>query len=221
VRLLLDRKADINARDTLGRTPLYYASLWGHTDVERFPQRGQMLAQYTAYPVSRREGQARFWKDPEFRVVAQAADHPFHIHVNPMWVMRIEVPDETGRLHNLLDEPRWMDTVSIPRNGGRVVFRTRFADYTGTWIHHCHILMHEDMGMMQEVECVASAAAANANPRTKVASHAMSEEEVNAIYPRPSVDIAYRQGLSFVDPNPSTGQVFPGFEIRVPKLTDG
>ena len=74
-----------------------------------------------------------------------------------MWVMRIEVPDEQGRLHNLLDEPRWMDTVSIPRNGGRVVFRTRFADYTGRWIHHCHILMHEDMGMMQEVECVASA----------------------------------------------------------------
>ena len=96
--------------------------------------------------------------------MTNAADHPFHIHVNPMWVTRIEVPDEQGRLHNLLDEPRWMDTVSIPRNGGRVVFRTRFADYTGRWIHHCHILMHEDMGMMQEVECVASAAAVQREP---------------------------------------------------------
>ena len=38
-----------------------------------------------------------------------------------MWVTRIEVPDEQGRLHNLLEEPQWMDTVSIPRNGGRVV----------------------------------------------------------------------------------------------------
>jgi hypothetical protein len=72
-----------------------------------------------------------------------------------------------------------MDTVSIPRNGGRVVFRSRFADYTGKWIHHCHILMHEDMGMMQEVECVATAAASNPNPKPAVAGHAMTEEQVS------------------------------------------
>ncbi len=195
-------------------------TLWGHTDLERFPQRGQAPGRFRSYPVARKEGQARFWKDHEFRIVTHAADHPFHIHINPMWVTRIEVPDEEGRLHNLLDEPQWMDTVSIPRNGGRVVFRMRFADHTGRWIHHCHILMHEDMGMMQEVECVAAAASSNANPRATVAAHAMTEAEVNAIYPRPSVEIAYRQGLSFVDPNPGTGQVFPGFEIDVPKLTD-
>jgi hypothetical protein len=75
--------------------------------------------------------------------------------------------------------------------------------------------------MMQEVECVASPAASNAHPRDRVASHALTEAEVNAIYPRPSVEIAYRQGLSFVDPNPGTGQTFPGFEIEVPKLVDG
>ena len=76
------------------------------------------------------EGQARFQKDPEFQITTKGADHPFHIHVNPCWVMRIEVPDEQGRLHNMLDAPRWMDTVAIPR-GGRVVFRSRFADYVG------------------------------------------------------------------------------------------
>jgi FtsP/CotA-like multicopper oxidase with cupredoxin domain len=195
-------------------------TLWGHTDLERFPQRGNLPGQYRSYPVGRNDGQARFWKDHEFRIVTHAADHPFHIHVNPMWVMRIEVPDERGRLHNLLDEPRWMDTVSIPRNGGRVVFRMRFADYTGSWIHHCHILMHEDMGMMQQVECVASAASCNANPRDRVAAHGMTDGEVTAIYPRPSIEIAYRQGLSFVDPNPTTGQVFPGFDLEVPKLVD-
>ena len=195
-------------------------TLWGHTDLERFPQKERMLAQFRSYPVDRKAGQERFWKDHEFRIVTNGADHPFHIHINPMWVTRIEVPDEQGRLHNLLDEPRWMDTVAIPRNGGRVVFRSRFADYTGTWIHHCHILMHEDMGMMQEVQCVASVAASNSNPRAKVATHAMTEAEVNAIYPRPSVEIAYRQSMSFVDPNPGTGQEFPGFELEVPKLTD-
>ncbi len=208
--------------DTAEEWVLYNPSvtLWGHTDLTRFPQPGAVPGQYRSYPVDRGEGQKRFWQDHEFRIVTHAADHPFHIHINPMWVTRIEVPDEQGQLHNLLDEPRWMDTVSIPRNGGRVVFRTRFADYTGRWIHHCHILMHEDMGMMQEVECVASAAVANANLRDRVASHSMTDAEVSAIYPRPSVEIAYRQGLSFVDPNPNTGQVFPGFELEVPKLVD-
>ena len=195
-------------------------TLWGHTDLTRFPQKGQFLAQYTSYPVNLREGRERFWRDREFRTLVHGADHPFHIHVNPMWVTRIEVPDEEGRLHNLLEEPRWMDTVSIPRNGGRVVFRTRFADYTGTWIHHCHILMHEDMGMMQEVECVAGARASNPNPKATVASHAMTEAEVNAIYPRPSVELGYRQSMSFDDPNPVTGQSYPGFELDVPVLKD-
>lgn len=206
--------------DTAEEWVLYNPSLtlWGHTDLERFPQPGSLPGQFRSYPVARADGRARFWKDHEFRIVTHAADHPFHIHVNPMWVMRIEVPDERGRLYNLLAEPRWMDTVSIPRNGGRVVFRTRFADYTGRWIHHCHILMHEDMGMMDEVECVAAAAAGDATPRDRVASHTMTAEEVSAIYPRPSTAIAYRQGLSFVDPNPQTGQVFPGFELEVPKL---
>ncbi|HTI39908.1 MAG TPA: multicopper oxidase domain-containing protein [Vicinamibacterales bacterium] len=208
--------------DTAEEWVLYNPSLtlWGHTDREKFPQRGAMLAQYRSYPVSRADGQGRFWRDREFRIVTNATDHPFHIHINPMWVMRIEVPDEQGRLHNLLDAPRWMDTVSIPRNGGRVVFRSRFADFTGRWIHHCHILMHEDMGMMQEFECVADAAASNATPRVRVASHDMTDEEVSAIYPRPSVEVSYRQGLSFVDPNPETGQEFPGFQLEIPRLPD-
>jgi hypothetical protein len=179
-----------------------------------------MLAQYRSYPVARENGQRRFWRDREFRIVTNASDHPFHIHINPMWVLRIEVPDAQGRLHNLLDEPRWMDTVSIPRNGGRVVFRSRFTDFTGRWIHHCHILMHEDMGMMQEVECVADAATCNATPRQHVASHHMTADEVSAIYPPLSVEAAYRQGVSFVDPNPITGQAFPGFEVDVPRLED-
>lgn len=208
--------------DTAEEWTLYNSTptLWGHTDLKRFPQKGQFLAQYTSYPSNRREGRERFWREREFRTLVHGADHPFHIHVNPMWVTRIEAPDEEGRLHNLLEEPRWMDTVSIPRNGGRVVFRTRFADYTGKWIHHCHILMHEDMGMMQEVECVASAAASNPNPKAAVASHAMTEEQVNAIYPRPSPEIAYLQSMSFEDPNPGTGQSYPGFPLEVPVLKD-
>jgi FtsP/CotA-like multicopper oxidase with cupredoxin domain len=194
-------------------------TLWSHTDRQRFPQPGSYGAHYRAYPISRAEGQRRFAADPEFRITSKGADHPFHIHINPCWVTRIEVPDEHGNLHNILDEPRWLDTVWIPRNVGRVVFRTRMADFVGRWIHHCHILLHEDHGMMQEVETIARAADTNYVAGARVAGQGMTSEEVSAVYPRPSLEVAYKQTLSFVDPNPTTGQVFPGFELEVPRLT--
>jgi len=99
-----------------------------------------------------------------------------------------------------------------------VVFRSRFADYTGMWVNHCHILMHEDHGMMQAVQVLAQAGEANYRPRTRVASHGMSSADVNAIYPAPSLDLMYRQSLSFVDGNPELGQQFPGFPLEVPQL---
>ena len=191
--------------------------LWSHTDLKRFPQPGQYAAHFRAYPLTRAEGQARNAADPEFRISTKGADHPFHIHVNPCWVTRVEVPDEHGRLHNILDAPRWMDTITIPR-GGRAVFRSRFEDYTGSWVNHCHILMHEDHGMMQGVTAVARAEQANYRPRTRAASHTMTGDEVSSIYPAPSLELMYRQSLTFVDASPEVGQVFPNFPIVAPKL---
>jgi hypothetical protein len=133
-----------------------------------------------------------------------------------MWVLRIDVPDENGDLHNVLPNPMWMDTVAIPRNGGRVVFRSRFDDFVGKWVNHCHVLSHEDNGMMQEVECTDDATRANYNTREVVASHAMSSAEVDAIYPKPSREIMYQQNMTFIDPNEAGYQVYPGFELPVP-----
>ena len=99
-----------------------------------------------------------------------------------------------------------------------MVFRSRFADFTGLWANHCHILMHEDHGMMQAVAAVARAEDANYHGRARSASHAMPANEVNAIYPPPSPDVMYRQNLSFVDSSPELGQVFPGFPLEVPTL---
>ena len=47
-----------------------------------------------------------------WKVTTRAIDHPFHIHINPFWLMRLEVPDENGNLVNILERPRWQDTVS-------------------------------------------------------------------------------------------------------------
>jgi FtsP/CotA-like multicopper oxidase with cupredoxin domain len=46
-----------------------------------------------------------------------------------------------------LPEPIWMDTAIVPRNGS-ITFRSRFLDFTGKFMLHCHMMNHEDLGMM-------------------------------------------------------------------------
>jgi len=216
-----DPNRPILLTETAEEWALYNTSmpLWSHTDLERFPQPGQYFLHYESYPLTRAEGQRRFWEDPEFQITTKGNDHPFHIHINPCWVTRIEVPDENGQLHNIIDEPRWMDSVQIPRSGGRVVFRSRFPDYTGQWIHHCHILPHEDNGMMQIIESTDDASKVNYSPREQVVNQDSTSDDVDAMYPPPSLDLCYRNNTSFVDLTPS-GQVYPGFEVEVPELED-
>lgn len=72
--------------------------------------------------------------------------------------------------------------------------------------------------MMQAVETVPRAVDANYHPRARVSAPAMSGEEVDGIYPPPSLELMYRQNMSFVDSSPELGQVFPGFPLSVPTL---
>ncbi len=76
--------------------------------------------------------------------------HPFHIHVNAF---------EVTRINGQPVEPYWADTIALPPGGSptaptSVTFRTRFLDFAGTFVMHCHMIAHEDMGMMQAVEIV-------------------------------------------------------------------
>ena len=75
--------------------------------------------------------------------------HPFHIHVNPFFVTHIK------GIELAADDPRrrWQDTLALPPSD-EVKFLTRFADFAGKFVIHCHILIHEDFGMMQAVEIV-------------------------------------------------------------------
>jgi FtsP/CotA-like multicopper oxidase with cupredoxin domain len=70
-------------------------------------------------------------------------DHVFHIHTNPFQVTKIN-----GRPAS---SPVWRDTAVVPRLGS-LTFRSRFLDYTGTFMLHCHMMNHEELGMMQTVE---------------------------------------------------------------------
>ena len=47
--------------------------------------------------------------------------------------------------------PSWKDVVNVRRQE-TVRFVVRFDDFAGKWMFHCHILTHEDMGMMGILE---------------------------------------------------------------------
>lgn len=91
-------------------------------------------------------------------------DHVFHIHTNDYQLTKVN-----GKA---LPEPIWMDTAIVPRNGS-ITFRTRFEDFTGLFMLHCHMMNHEELGMMQTVEVYSDdKSPAPANPPTSAESSA-------------------------------------------------
>jgi FtsP/CotA-like multicopper oxidase with cupredoxin domain len=70
-------------------------------------------------------------------------DHPFHIHGNPFQVL-----DRNG-----VPEPfvAWKDTVNL-KSGDTVRLAVPFTDFKGPRMYHCHILEHEDQGMMAQID---------------------------------------------------------------------
>jgi FtsP/CotA-like multicopper oxidase with cupredoxin domain len=66
-------------------------------------------------------------------------DHPLHLHVWPMQLI------EQGGTP--LDYPAWQDVVNIPARS-HIKVRINFDHFTGRTVYHCHILDHEDNGMM-------------------------------------------------------------------------
>lgn len=66
--------------------------------------------------------------------------HPFHIHVNHFEVISVNgVAQPPGTIH---------DTIWVPEHT-EVVIRMKFNEFKGKSVYHCHILPHEDTGMMQ------------------------------------------------------------------------
>jgi FtsP/CotA-like multicopper oxidase with cupredoxin domain len=103
----------------------------------------------------------------EWKIVNEGGPaHPFHIHVNPFQV--VEIMDPTNSIIPAgVPQPVkfdkngvWWDTFPLPKPSkdgktpGYIKVRHRFFDYTGMYVLHCHILGHEDRGMMELVQVV-------------------------------------------------------------------
>lgn len=87
----------------------------------------------------------------EWTLVNESSEqHPFHIHVNDFQVMSVN-----GKPYHATG---LQDVVAIPHKEhgkpGVVVIRMKYEDFTGHFVFHCHILAHEDAGMMMTVDVV-------------------------------------------------------------------
>lgn len=78
-------------------------------------------------------------------------DHVFHIHQIHFTVQAVnEKPVNDSTQHDTIDVPYWKGEGPYPS----VKLRMNFGDpnTVGTFLYHCHILKHEDMGMMGSIQ---------------------------------------------------------------------
>ncbi len=76
-------------------------------------------------------------------VDADMMDHPFHLHAAPFQVVS----------RNGQPEPyaAWKDTILV-KGGETVRIRISFKDFANKSVYHCHILDHEELGMMGVID---------------------------------------------------------------------
>ncbi|MDY6782082.1 MAG: multicopper oxidase family protein [Cyanobacteriota bacterium] len=152
-------------------------------DVSRQPTRfevSNVIGQYfnpKPYDPNRVDRELKLGDAEEWTLQSYFVGHPFHIHVNPFQIVKILDPagkdvsdpnaiDDAGGksdpqypgLKGVWKDTLWIKTLmpgkSYPEGVYTVVARTRYQRYIGEFVLHCHILDHEDQGMMQNVSIV-------------------------------------------------------------------
>jgi L-ascorbate oxidase len=93
----------------------------------------------------------------EWTLSSRFVNHPFHIHVNPFQIVKVIKTDTQEDVSGNSSDPdyanmkgAWKDTIFV-KQGYEVIMRTRYERYIGDFVLHCHILDHEDNGMMQNI----------------------------------------------------------------------
>lgn len=123
--------------------------------------------------------------------------HPFHIHDVEFYLF-----DRNGMLPSTNERGR-KDVVYVP-TGDSVLFVTKFEDFTDSitpYMYHCHILMHEDAGMMGQFIVVSPEYVGTLNP--------LSASKPISIFPNPTKDEFH---INF-------GKSVSSFDIRIIDLT--
>ena len=83
--------------------------------------------------------------------------HPIHLHGTQFRVVRRSGGSPGNTLRDGLMDGGWTDTVLV-LPGETVRIQVTFSRHAGLYLYHCHILEHEDMGMMRNFRIVERAA---------------------------------------------------------------
>jgi FtsP/CotA-like multicopper oxidase with cupredoxin domain len=101
-------------------------------------------------------------------------DHVFHIHQTRFQTLAVNGQS--------VSDPALRDTIQVPHWSGsgpypsvKLLLDFRPANIVGTFVYHCHILSHEDLGMMAAIEVQPSAI-----PTTTAVAAAVSEATLNS-----------------------------------------
>lgn len=90
---------------------------------------------------SAQKGKAEIWTLTNQTMMA----HPFHVHGNAFYVLSVDGATPPANMRGR------KDVVTVPPMGGSVKIIVRFDDFSDSempYMYHCHILSHEDTGMM-------------------------------------------------------------------------
>ncbi len=101
---------------------------------------------------TKQEGQVMVWRITNQSMMA----HPFHIHGNHFFITAIDGNTPAANLQGR------KDVVLVAPRGGTATIITKYEDFCDPempYMYHCHILSHEDNGMMGQflVECTTTA----------------------------------------------------------------
>ncbi|MBA3923172.1 MAG: multicopper oxidase domain-containing protein, partial [Nostocaceae cyanobacterium] len=84
--------------------------------------------------------------------------HAFHIHQIHFLVLLSPESSEVGMLRDTISIPAWDGkSTTYPQVRLRMDFRGKGSSIAGTFVYHCHILEHEDGGMMGSIEVLKKA----------------------------------------------------------------
>ncbi|HUE85722.1 MAG TPA: multicopper oxidase domain-containing protein [Vicinamibacterales bacterium] len=83
----------------------------------------------------------------EINPMGMAMAHPIHVHGTQFRVLS-RTGGSTNALRDGINDAGWTDTVLV-LPGETVRVQVTFSTHPGLYLYHCHILEHEDMGMMR------------------------------------------------------------------------
>lgn len=105
--------------------------------------------------------------------------HPIHLHTNDFQVTKVN-----GKSRRV---PAPIDNYILPANGS-ITFRFKPHTYTGVAVFHCHILFHEDNGMMATIKWSRGTAKASVRPARSVGAYSSSAISAKVFDPATAPD---------------------------------